>query len=116
MPVFSATRRPSLNASICTASETVIAVFNLTAATAGPGLRRVRSQPVTVGLARARRRAAPPPITRGPTKPSSSIRTPLPAVGLAPDREVGHLLPGAHDGPRRDRASDRAMLDERLLR
>ena len=29
---------------------------------------------------------------------------------------VEHLLPGAHDVARRDRAPDRAMLDERLLR
>jgi hypothetical protein len=95
MPLFSASSTPSLNASICTASERLTAIFIVTAAPLGPTWMTRGPIASSTGIARANASSEPPTMSDAlpcstvidvPDTGESSISAPAAAIRSASAR------------------------------
>ena len=100
MPLFSAISTPSLKASICTASERLIAIFIVTAAPFGPTWKTFGPIASRIGLTRSNVASSPPTISDAlpwsttiavPDTGASSICAPVPATCAASARVFAGL-------------------------
>jgi len=100
MPDFSASRTPSLNASICTASDRLTAIFIVTAAPLGPRWNTFGPIASRIGFTRSKASSSPPTMTEAfpcstvidvPDTGASSICAPTAATCSASARVFAGL-------------------------